>query len=82
MLDQELIDILACPETKEPIRLATPAEVEKLNRAIAAGTQVNRAGQKVTEKIEAGLVRQDGKYCYPVREDIPVMLIDEALPLT
>jgi uncharacterized protein YbaR (Trm112 family) len=81
MLDPELLDILACPETKEPVRPATPAEVEKLNRAIAAGTLVNRGGQKVSEKIEGGLVRQDGKYCYPVREDIPIMLIDEALPL-
>jgi uncharacterized protein YbaR (Trm112 family) len=26
-------------------------------------------------------VRADGKYLYPVREDIPVMLIDEAIAL-
>jgi uncharacterized protein len=81
MIDQELLDILACPETKEPVRLATAAEVEKINLAISAGTLVNRGGQKVTEKIGGGLIRQDGKYCYPIREDIPIMLIDEALPL-
>jgi uncharacterized protein YbaR (Trm112 family) len=81
MIDQDLLDILACPETKEPVRLATPPEVEALNRAIAAGTLANRGGQKVVEKINGGLVRQDGKYCYPIREDIPIMLIDEALPM-
>ena len=33
------------------------------------------------EQIEAGLVREDGRILYPVRDDIPVMLIDEAIPL-
>jgi uncharacterized protein YbaR (Trm112 family) len=26
-------------------------------------------------------VRQDGQYLYPIRDDIPIMLIDEAIPL-
>jgi uncharacterized protein YbaR (Trm112 family) len=28
-----------------------------------------------------GLVRADNKILYPIREDIPVMLIDEGIPL-
>jgi uncharacterized protein YbaR (Trm112 family) len=35
----------------------------------------------VTEQIEGGLLRADGKVLYPVRSHIPVMLIDEAIPL-
>jgi len=35
----------------------------------------------VTEKIEAALVRSDGKVAYPVRDGIPIMLVEEALPL-
>ena len=46
-----------------------------------AGTLVNRAGQPVREKMEAGLLRADGKALYPIREDIPVMLVEEAIPL-
>ena len=79
MLDTELIEILACPETKQPVRLAEPELVERVNRAIAAGTLENREGQAVTEPIEAGLVREDGQYLYPVRDDIPVMLIGEGI---
>jgi uncharacterized protein YbaR (Trm112 family) len=81
MLDAELIEILACPETKQPVRLAEPELVERVNRAIAAGTHENREGEAVTEPIEAGLVREDGQYLYPVRDDIPVMLIGEGIEL-
>jgi uncharacterized protein YbaR (Trm112 family) len=34
------------------------------------------------EKLEGGLVRADGKVLYPMRGEIPVMLIDEAIPLS
>ncbi len=33
------------------------------------------------DRIEEGLVREDGKVLYPVRDDIPVMLLDEAIRL-
>jgi len=35
----------------------------------------------VLERIDAGLVRADGKFLYPIRHDIPIMLVDEAIPL-
>ena len=79
MIDAELLEILACPETKQPIRLADDELVRKVNAAVAAGTLRNRDGQSVTEPIEAGLLREDGQYVYPVRDDIPVMLIGEAI---
>jgi uncharacterized protein YbaR (Trm112 family) len=80
-IDEQLLEILACPETKEPVALAEDALIDKLNEAIAAGTLCNRAGEKITEKIDGGLVREDKKYLYPIRDDIPIMLIDEGIPL-
>jgi len=35
----------------------------------------------VTSEVKEGLIRADGKYLYVVDDDIPVMLIDEAIPL-
>lgn len=81
MIDQELLEILACPEDKTPVRMAEAAELERLNEAIRAGSVKNRGGEPVTEELEAGLVRQDGKFLYPIREEIPIMLIDEAIEL-
>ncbi len=81
MLDPELLEILVCPETKEPVHLAQTALLDRLNQAVADGRVATRAGEPVKERIEAGLVREDGRYLYPIKDDIPVMLIDESIPL-
>jgi len=33
-------------------------------------------------KCDGGLVRKDGQFVYPVCEDIPILLINEAIPLS
>jgi len=81
MIDSELLKIMCCPETHQPIALAGTELIEKLNQQIAAGQLKNRVGQLVKEKIDGGLVREDRKFLYPIRADIPIMLIDEAIPL-
>ena len=81
MIDSELLKILCCPETHQDLRPAEAALIDGLNRQISSGTLKNRAGQAVTEKINGGLIRADGKFLYPIRQNIPVMLIEEAIPL-
>ncbi len=81
MVDQELLDILVCPENKTKVTLAEQDVIDKANAAIAAGTLQNRAGETVEEKLDGGLVREDKAYMYPIRDDIPIMLIDEAIPM-
>lgn len=80
MIDQELLQILACPENKTPVRLATDAEIEAVNARIRAGGVKSRGGADV-EPIDGGLIREDGRYLYAIRDDIPIMLIDEAIEL-
>jgi uncharacterized protein YbaR (Trm112 family) len=81
MIEPELLKILCCPETHQEMRLAEPAVIDKLNGQIAAGALANRAGQPVEEKIEGGLIRADGRFLYPIRRNIPVMLVDEGILL-
>lgn len=80
-VDQELLAILCCPDTKQDVALADDALVARLNERIAKGDLKNKAGQPVTEKLDGGLIRADRKVLYPIREDIPVMLIEEGIPL-
>lgn len=81
MIDREFLRILACPETKQPLQQADLETVSRLNQAIQAGKLVNRSGHKIEEKIDAGLVREDGKVLYIIRDDIPVMLVEESVSL-
>jgi uncharacterized protein YbaR (Trm112 family) len=81
MIDQELLDILVCPETKEALTIADESLVKSLNDKREAGELKNRAGNSVKDEFEAGLVREDGKVLYMIQQNIPIMLIDEAIPL-
>lgn len=53
-VDKELLDILACPKCKGPVKLSAARD---------------------------GLVCEKCRIMYPIKDDIPVMLIDEATPV-
>ena len=80
-LSPDLLEILRCPENRTVLKLAEADVVTKVNEAIKAGTLKSKKGEAVSEAIDAGLVREDGAILYVVRADIPVMLIDEGIPL-
>jgi uncharacterized protein YbaR (Trm112 family) len=82
MVEKELLEILVCPDDLTPVRLAETHELSALNERIRAGQVKTRGGQPVAAEVKEGLVRADAKYLYVVDNDIPVMLIDEAIPLT
>lgn len=81
MVHPDLLDILVCPETHARLQPAESDLLDRINAAIAAGTLLSQGGQKIRSPLEGGLVREDGLLLYPVRDEIPVMLLDEAIPL-
>ena len=80
-INQELLDILVCPESRQSLTLAAADEVARINQRIARRELANRAGAVVTQEIEGALIREDRQYFYPIRDEIPIMLIDEAIGL-
>lgn len=80
-ISQELLEILVCPETKQPVALADDALIARINADIEAGRLRNRGGDSVSEPITEGLVREDGKIVYVIDDGIPVMLIEESIEL-
>ncbi len=81
MVDQDLLDILVCPENKTAVKLVDDEVLAKVNDAIQAKTLKNRAGEAVEDAVDGGLLREDGAYLYAIRDDIPIMLIDESIPM-
>ena len=76
-----LVDILVCPDSKQSVRMLGEGEIQELNERITRSELKNRRGEVLTEPLEGGLVREDGLFAYPVRDDIPIMLVDEAVDL-
>jgi uncharacterized protein YbaR (Trm112 family) len=71
VIDKELLEILVCPDNKTSLQLAAEELVGRLNQAIAAGELKNLAGEPV----------KDGALLYPIVDGIPILLVDEAIPL-
>ena len=78
-MDRKLLDILACPATRQPLALLDRAGLDALNRAIEAG-QVRRADDSAqSEPLREALVTRDHKLVYRIDDGIPVLLADEAI---
>ena len=62
MIDAAVLALLCCPLTHQPLRVASPDVLVRL-------------------QLDAALVREDGRVAYPVRDGIPVLIAEEAVPL-
>lgn len=77
----ELLEILVCPETHQPVKPAPAELLARLNGEVRAGSLRNRGGDPVTREIAEALLREDGRALYVVDDGIPVMLVEESIPL-
>lgn len=80
-VNAELVEILVCPESRQPVHLASSEELEKVNARIRDGSLRNRGGDPVGDPLAEALVREDGRVLYPVDDGIPVMLVEESIEL-
>lgn len=80
-VDAQILELLACPETHAPLRVAEATLLAQVNARIAAGDLKTRAGTAVIAPLEEALVRADGKCLYRVDDGIPNLLIDDRIEL-
>ena len=80
-MNQSILKIVRCPITQSAMTFADEATIKNLNEAIDAGTLVNRVGQRIEAKIDAGLVNEDRTFLLPIRGEIAIMVADQAIQL-
>lgn len=76
---EEFAEQLRCPETRQRLSVATPAQMERVRDEQAAGRLFYRSGKFVTEPLQTMLIREDGRVLYPVHHGIPVLVAGEAI---
>lgn len=81
MITPALLDILRCLESHSRLILASPTQMETMNELLVAGRLKNRVGDTLKEPLAAALVNDTETLAYPIMDGIPVMLLDEAIPL-
>lgn len=75
-IDPDLLEILVCPKTKGDLELVElPPEV--CQQLVEKYKEHFREEEPV---VAEGLYSPDSRLVYPIVSDIPIMLIDEALP--
>ena len=79
--DHRLLDIVCCPATHLPLKLMSEAALERLNARIAEGSLRRRDESPVTEPLVQALVTTDNRIAYPIRDDIPVLLEEQGIPI-
>jgi uncharacterized protein YbaR (Trm112 family) len=65
-----------------PLEKLAPERLARLNDSIAAGAVKNESRQVLAEPLAGALMTRDGKLAYPVRDGIPVLLIDQGIALS
>lgn len=80
-MDRKLLDLLACPTTRQPLRPLEATRLEALNRAITEGRVRRGDGTAQSAQVDAALRTDDGRIAYRVDDGIPVLLAEESLDL-
>jgi len=75
-VDPELLEILVCPKSRGELELIElPAQVREM--LVEKYREHFRDEEPV---VEQGLYSPDSELVYPIVSDIPIMLIEDALP--
>ncbi len=73
------LDLLVCPQNHKRLQPTEALLIERINRAIAADKLTKADGRRLQKPIDDGLIREDGQVLYPIVDEIPILLAEEAI---
>ncbi len=80
-INEEMLEWICCPASRQRLRIVAPAELAQLNRWIASGGLATVGGEAVQEPLEQALIREDGQIAYAVVDGIARLIVDDGIPL-
>ena len=81
MLDEVFVQRLRCPVSRSRLTEADDELMERVNRLIDERGLPTRGGQRQRERLQSGLVTEDGRFLYPIQDGIVCMLVENAIDL-
>lgn len=78
-MDKKLLDILACPASRQPLAMLERAGLDAVNRSIAQGGLKRIDDSVQSEPLHEALVTRDRKTVYRIDDGIPVLLVEEGI---
>lgn len=80
-LEAFFLEVVACPDTKRPLKLADAALLAKMNALVDKKKLKDKSQWLIDARLQQALVRDDGVVAYPVWDDVPRLLVESAIPL-
>ena len=80
MIPADFLELLRCPQSGQPLAVADAEVLARVNQRIAQ-TVGNQADAAAGQPLTAALVRADRTLAYPIRDDIPLLLVEEGILL-
>lgn len=82
MISESILQILVCPHSRQSLKVLSKIDTEKVGNMFEKGVLNTVGGSKVNEKPTELLIREDLKVAYPVRDGIPILLLEEGIDLS
>ncbi len=82
VLNDEILKVLACPETLQALHLMLGQELADLNQRIELEDIKTGSGEIFRTPLDGALIREDRQAVYPIIDGIPILLAESALVLS
>jgi uncharacterized protein YbaR (Trm112 family) len=76
-----LFEFIRCPISKTTLTMAPSGILRQLLEHQRAKPLVTRGGRTISSLPTQGLLSGDGCWLYPVHQNIPTLIPDEAIPI-
>ena len=78
-MDPKLLNIICCPVTRERLSIATSKQLVFINTEIAKSNLKKLDGSIAEQPQSNALINATKTLLYPIEEDIPILLENEAI---